>query len=200
MGLVELDRVTKVSSLGEISIGGKPWMFWKLSAATIQQYINTITLTRGNVRFVQYHKTHKTHQVDEKVKWSNSREKNQGIWKVTIEQGWRNTSIGEPQGIEENTDNVTGIKLDNFSVSKPPRKSEEEQGQNHTDGAQWKAPFSSFSKRSWTEKFIGSRIPEKETWVNKDGICSMLLGLKTYKSNKKQGSHFYLLILKCTFI
>lgn len=94
------------------------------------------------------------------------------------------------QGIKENTDNVTGIKLDNFSVWKLPRKSEEEQGQNHTDSAQWKASFSSLSKRSWTEKFIGSQIPGKETWVNKDDICSMLLGLKTYKSNKKQGSHF----------
>lgn len=43
-----------------------------------------------------------------------------------MEQGWSGASICEAQGIMENTDNVAGIKLDNFSVSKPPRKSEEE--------------------------------------------------------------------------
>lgn len=64
-----------------------------------------------------------------------------------MEQGWSGASICEAQGIMENTDNVAGIKLDNFSVSKPPRKSEEEQGQSHTEGAQRKASFSCLSER-----------------------------------------------------
>lgn len=65
---------------------------------------------------------------------------------------------------------MAGIKLDNFSVSKPPRKAEEEQGQNHTEGAQRKASFSCLSERSPTEKCIGSQKPGKK----KLGLIKMI--------------------------